>query len=800
MNTLESSDFPMTMPIITEDELIYPFMIAPLFISNEEHIKAAHKATERNGLIFIGFENEDDKGEFPFHNVGVIGSIMREVALPEGRVKLLFKGLYRGKILSVLHSATDSLQVEVDIFSYREYESNKMNALLQVLHEKILHLANLDGRFSPDFLKTIENNDEPNRIVDFVASAMRLSKKQAYDIFAKDDVEERVLGLIEIVIEETQAQRLQKEIKSKVHNKMEQVNKEYFLKEQLKQIQKELGTENMRDEEMEQYEQKLNALKPYMNENAYKEVQKQIKRLSRMHQDSGDANILQNYIEWVLEIPFGKYAKQKLSIQKVAKQLDTDHYSLEKPKERIVEYFAVKELVAQREEQARKEQEGKKDTKIQPKNENKQEKGTILCFYGPPGVGKTSLANSIAKAIKRQLVRIALGGLEDVNELRGHRRTYIGAMPGRITQGLIEAKEMNPVVVLDEIDKVGRSYRGDPTSVLLEILDPEQNHAFRDYYTNFDIDLSQVIFIATANDISTIPAPLRDRMEFISISSYTPQEKCEIAKKYLIPQELQKHGLSQDELKIKTIIESYTREAGVRSLRHKIAQIMRKGATLILKGKKNVVITPHNVGEFLDKIVFEISPADKKNTIGVVNGLAWTSVGGDVLKIEALKIRGKGALTLTGSLGDVMKESAHIAHSVVKMLLDKKILKPKETHKNPIYQLYDIHLHVPEGATPKDGPSAGIAMACVIASILTDSKIYAHIAMTGELTLRGNVLAIGGLREKLIAAHKAGIKTALIPQKNYERDLKDIPKEVLDKLEIIGVSDIKEVLERVLVK
>ncbi|MDE7235769.1 MAG: AAA family ATPase, partial [Helicobacter japonicus] len=446
-------------------------------------------------------------------------------------------------------------------------------------------------------------------------------------------VEERVLGLIDIVIEETQAKKLQKEIKNKVHNKMEQVNKEYFLKEQLKQIQKELGTENMRDEEIEQYEQKLNALKPYMSENAYKEVQKQIKRLSRMHQDSGDANILQNYIEWVLEIPFDKYARQKLSIQKVAKQLDADHYSLQKPKERIVEYFAVKELVAKREADSQKND---KNTKIQ-NNSAKQEKGTILCFYGPPGVGKTSLANSIAKAIKRQLVRIALGGLEDVNELRGHRRTYIGAMPGRITQGLIEAKEMNPVIVLDEIDKVGRSYRGDPTSVLLEILDPEQNHAFRDYYTNFDIDLSQVIFIATANDISTIPAPLRDRMEFISISSYTPQEKCEIAKKYLIPQELQKHGLSQNELKIttpalKNIIESYTREAGVRSLRHKLDKIMRKSATMILKGEKSVTITPHNVGDFLDKIVFEISPADKKNIVGVVNGLAWTSVGGDVLK------------------------------------------------------------------------------------------------------------------------------------------------------------------------
>lgn len=794
MNNIEN-DFPIVMPLVIEDELfIYPFMIAPLFISDESNIKAADKAIKGNSLIFISSTRSDDNQAF--YDVGVIGSIMRKVALPDGRVKLLFKGLYRGKILKVIKSSKEPLSVEVDRIWYKEYDEIKMNALLEVLREKVRHLANLDGHFPPDLLKSIEENSEPNRIVDLIASAMRLSKNQAYTLFAKDDVEERILGLIDYIIEETQAQKLQKEIKSKVHNKMEQVNKEYFLKEQLKQIQKELGTDNARDEEIEQYMQKLDALKPFMGENAYKEVHKQIKRLSRMHQDSGDANILQNYVEWVLEIPFGTYAKQKLSIQKVARQLDIDHYSLEEPKERIVEYFAVKELIAKRE-----------STQAKKGDKEKSEKGTILCFYGPPGVGKTSLANSIAKAIKRKLVRIALGGLEDVNELRGHRRTYIGAMPGRIIQGLIEAKEMNPLIVLDEIDKVGRSYRGDPTSVLLEILDPEQNHAFRDYYTNFDVDLSQAIFIATANDISTIPAPLRDRMEFIAISSYTPQEKYEIAKKYLIPQELKKHGLSQNEFNIsaqalKQVIEKYTREAGVRSLRHKIAQIMRKSAILILKGSESVSITPKNLNEFLDKIVFEISPADKQHSIGVVNGLAWTSVGGDVLKIEAIKIKGKGALTLTGSLGEVMKESAHIAHSVVKVLLDNKFLKQnskssanKSGAKMPIYQNYDIHLHVPEGATPKDGPSAGIAMACVIASILTDSKINASVAMTGELTLQGKVLAIGGLKEKLIAAHKAGIQRAIIPQKNYERDLKDIPKEVQQKLEIIGVSDIQEVLK-----
>lgn len=834
-------EFPMTMPLLVQDEqFIYPFMIAPIFTSNEANIKAAQEAINTNSLVFISSLREDN--ELGFYDVGVIGSIMRKVSLPDGRVKLLFKGLYRGKILNVIdqYEKEGYVSVQADSIHYNEYNSSKMNALLQVLNEKVKILANISSHFPAELPSSIEESKDPNRIVDLIASALSLPKDQAYTLFAKNDVEERVLWIIESVIEEIEAQKLQKEIKNRVHNKMEQVNKEYFLKEQLKQIQKELGVDNSRDEEIAQYKERLLALKPYMNEGAYKEVKEQIKRLSRMHQDSGDANILQTYIEWVLEIPFDKRSKHKLSIEKVAKQLESDHYSLQKPKERIVEFFAIKELIESRlnidtKDKAPKQGKRQKDadsenitlnqdTKIDKSESKTQsvknigEKGTILCFYGPPGVGKTSLANSIAKAIKRKLVRIALGGLEDVSELRGHRRTYMGAMPGRITQGLIEAKEMNPLIVLDEIDKVGRSYRGDPTSVLLEILDPEQNHAFRDYYTNFNIDLSGVIFIATANDISMIPAPLRDRMEFIAISSYTPQEKLEIAKKYLIPQELKNHALSPKELKITTpalkmIIQNYTREAGVRNLRRKIAQIMRKSAVKFLTQKaQTLTITPNDLPELLDKIVFEITPADKKPSIGIVNGLAWTSVGGDVLKIEAIKLIGKGSLTLTGSLGEVMKESAHIAHSVVKVLLDSKYLKPKietkavnkkksesspdseKAKKLPFYQGYDLHLHVPEGATPKDGPSAGIAMACVISSILTDTPLDSSLAMTGEITLQGKVLPIGGLKEKLIAAHKAGIKRALIPQKNYERDLKEIPDEVKESLEIIGVSDIKEVL------
>ncbi|NPA82094.1 MAG: endopeptidase La, partial [Epsilonproteobacteria bacterium] len=474
-------------------------------------------------------------------------------------------------------------------------------------------------------------------------------------------------------------------------------------------------------------------------------------------------------------------------------------------KERIVEYFAVKELLAKR---GYKENEGK---------------GVILCFAGPPGVGKTSLANSIATALKRKLVRIALGGLEDVNELRGHRRTYIGAMPGRIVQGLIEAKEMDPVIVLDEIDKISRSYRGDPTAVLLEILDPEQNDKFRDYYLNFNIDLSKVIFIATANTVSYIPAPLRDRMEFIFLSSYTPQEKFMIAKKYLIPQELKKHALKASEVTItkgalEKIISNYTREAGVRNLRRQLANIFRKAAKEILLSEgevKKITINLKNLSKYLDKEVFSIEEREKKDQVGVVNGLAWTPVGGDVLKVEAIKIKGKGFMQLTGSLGEVMKESAKIAYSVVKVLIDnKKISIPqkeipksaeeekekKEVDQSEVYRRYDLHIHVPEGAIPKDGPSAGITMATAIASILSGSKVRADVAMTGELTLTGKVLPIGGLKEKLIAAYKAKINVAVIPKKNYENDLDDIPDEVKKSMKIIGVERVEEVLDIALVK
>jgi ATP-dependent Lon protease len=798
-------EFPADIPVIAEDELfLYPFMISPLFLSDEKNINAATKAIEENSLVIVCTTKPTHEGERDFdslYDAGVVGSIMRKVALPDGRVKVLFQGLARAK--SIYEVSKEPLMAHVDVIESTEVHKLKVDAILEIVREKVRTLSSVSNYFPPDLLRTIEENHDHNRIIDLICSTVKLKKEQAYNIFVEVDTEKRFLDLIDFLIDEIEGHKLQKEIRSKVHTHIEKVNKEYFLKEQLKQIQKELGTDTSRDEEIEEYRKKLELKKEKMSEDAYKEINKQLERFSRMHPDSSDASMTQTYLDWVLDIPFGSFSKKSLHIDTVEKQLDKDHFSLEKPKKRIVEYFAVKELLELR------------------GVSQKKTAGAILCFSGPPGVGKTSLANSIATALKRPLIRIALGGLEDVNELRGHRRTYVGAMPGRITQGLIDAKKMNPVIVLDEIDKVSRSQRGDPTAALLEILDPEQNSEFRDYYLNFNLDLSNAIFIATANDVSRIPAALRDRMEFISVSSYTPQEKFEIASRYLIPQEVKKHGLKKSELSIskpalKELIHSYTREAGVRNLRRRIADLSRKVAKEILQNPEinKISVTLKNLKTFFDKSVFEIEKTDKIPVVGVVNGLAWTAVGGDVLKIESIRIKGKGTMQLTGSLGDVMKESARIAMSVVKTLIDTRKLKidPKNlpmTFKekedgvkldaSEVYKRYDLHIHVPDGATPKDGPSAGIAMCSVIASILSSKKIRSEIAMTGEVSLSGDVLPIGGLKEKLIAAHKAGMSKVLIPAKNYERDLEDIPQEVQDAMEIIGVTRIEEVLKQILV-
>ncbi|EGK8164503.1 endopeptidase La [Campylobacter coli] len=791
MQIEEMQNYPSNLPILVEDELfLYPFMITPIFISDSANMKALDLAIKNDSMLFVAPSKLENGRSFDeIYDCGVVGTIMRKVPLPDDRVKILFQGYAKARIIKPL--SNKPLEAQIELIKEENLEATKKEALLDVLKEKVRALANVSHYFSPDLLRTIDEGLDASRICDLILNTIRIKKHEAYEFFILTNLEEKLLKLIDLIAQEIEANKIQKEIKNKVHSRIDKVNKEYFLKEQLKQIQKELGSDSQKEDEVRDYYKKLESKKKFMHEDAYKEIKKQIEKFERIHQDNSEASMIQTYIETALDVPFEKVAKKKLDIKEVAKQLNHDHYALNKPKERIEEYFAVRELLEKR--------------GIADKDGAK----VILCLYGPPGVGKTSLANSVAKALKRELIRIALGGLEDVNELRGHRRTYIGAMPGRITQGLIEAKQINPVVVLDEIDKLNRSFRGDPSAVLLEILDPEQNSKFRDYYLNFNLDLSKVIFIATANDISNIPAPLRDRMEFIELSSYTPNEKFHITKKYLIPDELKKHGLKSSELDIndetiELIISEYTRESGVRNLRRKIAELCRKSAKkLLLENIKKVSINVKNLNEFLDKKVFEIEKHDGENRVGQVNGLAWTSVGGDVLKVEAIKIQGKGELTLTGSLGDVMKESARIAFSVIKVLIDEgKIKIPKKMiidPKNNVYDSYNLHIHVPDGATPKDGPSAGITMSTAIASVFSDKKVRSDVAMTGEIDLAGKVLPIGGLKEKLIAAYKADIKIALIPKKNYERDLKDIPDEVKDNMKIIGVTDFDEVLKYALV-
>ena len=800
MKISDYDNFPSILPIIVEEGMfLYPFMISPIFLSQKEDIEAINYAISNNSLIFIAsLANKNDDNEI--NSIGVVGSIMRKVDMPDDRVKILFQGFSKA-IIKDVDTTKPYLMGSIDIIEYDKYNEDAIKSLMSILHEKLKTLSSISNTFPSDIIKSVEDSSQPNRVIDLVSSMLNIEKDKAYRLFVENSTENRLLGLIEVVIQKIESSKLDKEIRNKVSSKIEKTNKEYFLKEQLKEIQSELGVDAHKEEEIQSFKDKLEKIKTHLNDDAYKEVSKQLNKLSRMHQDSGDYSTIHSYLEWVFDTPFGKISKKPLHISDVENRLNQDHYSIDKAKDRIIEYFSIKEL-----------------SELRGKKENR---GVILCFVGPPGVGKTSLATSISNALKRPLVRLALGGLEDVNELRGHRRTYVGAMPGRVVQGLVEAGSMNPVIVLDEIDKIGRSMRGDPTSALLEILDPEQNAHYRDYYLNFHIDLSGAIFIATANDIGKIPAPLRDRMEFIGLNSYTPNEKFEIAKKYLIPQELHNNALRKNEFNItdpalKVLIDEYTREAGVRNLRRKINALMRKSVKEILQNRdiSKVSITLKNIDKYGDKKVFEISPIADKPQVGVVNGLAWTSVGGDVLTIEAVKIKGKGVMQLTGNLGEVMKESARISMSVVKILIDENYLQiPKDTiplstkekedkvsiSSSEIYKRYDLHIHIPEGATPKDGPSAGIALCSVIASILSNQKIDNQVAMTGEVTLIGKVLPIGGLKEKLIAGYKAGVTKALIPIKNYERDLEDIPNEVKDAMEIIPVDNIREVLDIVLV-
>jgi len=790
---IEDYEFPGNFPVLVENGFfIYPFMIVPLFIEGESNLKAVEFSLKENLPLMIINEKKKNK----YYDIGVIGTIIRKVPLNNGTVKILFQGINTAKILGFIRE-DGFLSGKIDLIQKLKYNKANTDALSDILKENISNYIKLSNHIPPDLLQVIIDTKDPYRLSEIIASSLKINYTEAYNLFAEENIENRLTKLMELITKEINSFELKANIKSKAYSKMEKHNKEYLLREQLKEINKELNHDKSKINDIKKFHKKLKKIKPFINKKGFKEIKKQIDRYSTMSHDSGsEASMIQNYIEVALSVPFNKNISKDIHIEEIEKVLDAEHYSLKEPKERIVEHFATREFL---------ESKGI-DKKLNSQN------GNILCFVGPPGVGKTSLANSIASALKRPLVRIPLGGMEDINELKGHRRTYIGAMAGRIVQGLIDAKANNPVIVLDEIDKISKNHRGDPSSVFLEILDPAQNHTFRDYYLNFDIDLSNVLFIATSNEYGRIPYALRDRMESIFIHSYTPQEKLSIATKYLLPQEMKQHGLSKSELKIsdvvmKKIIDSYTKEAGVRGLRRVLAKLCRKSIKIFIsEKKKSMSITLKNLEDFLDKEKYDFSKLGTKNTIGVVNGLAWTAVGGDLLKIEAMYLSGKGIMQITGNLGDVMKESSRIALSVVKKIFASKTLNigisyddGKKYTLEEVYKKIDLHIHIPEGATPKDGPSAGITLACVIASVYSGKKVNRFIAMTGELNLSGEVLPIGGLKEKLIAAFKSGIKKAIIPQKNYDNDLKDIPSEVKESMEIVGVSSIESVLEQVLV-
>jgi ATP-dependent Lon protease len=786
---IDKHQFPDDLPVWTEDNFVlYPFMIVPIFTDNKSNIKAVDYSLKENKLLII----VNKKKKNSYYDVGVIGHVMRKTILSDGKIKILFQGISTGRILAFKKG--DILNANVDLIQQKPYDKDIIDAITDILKENITTYSKISNNIPKDLINVIFETKNPYRLSEIVASSIRIDYKEANSLFIEEDIEKRLTQLINIITKEISSFELKSNIRNKAFSKMEKHNKEYLLKEQLREIHKELDIDKTKIDEVKEYKKKLKQLKPFMYKKAYKEIQKQINRYASISNDGGsESSMIQNYIEVTLSIPFNKHSSKSTDIKNIKEELDNDHYSLKDAKDRILEHFAVKKFLEIK------------------KSKDLKGAGNILCFVGPPGVGKTSLANSIALALKRKLIRISLGGVEDVNELRGHRRTYVGAMCGRITQSLIDAKTMNPVIVLDEIDKLGSNHRGDPSSAFLEILDPEQNNHFRDHYLNFEIDLSKVLFIATANDYAKIPYALRDRLESIFLHSYTPQEKFHIAKNYLLPQEMKKHSLSKQELKIsdtvlKKIIDAHTREAGVRSLRRQISKICRKCIKIFLEeNKSSINVSLKNLSLFLDDEKFDISKPISKNTIGIINGLAWTPVGGDLLKIESMYLEGKGAVQITGNLGNVMKESTKIALSVAKKIFSNKELKIGIKINNKLINLeglnkkIDLHIHVPEGATPKDGPSAGAALACAIVSLYSGRKIDRLCALTGELNLNGDILAIGGLKEKLIAAFKAGIKTALIPKRNFEKDLKDIPDDVKNNMDIIAVSKISEVIKKVII-
>ncbi len=766
---------PEELPLLpTRDVVIFPYMIMPLFIGRDISAKAVDEALAKDRLIFVTAQ-KDPNIEFPqpqdLHETGTVCMIMRMVKLPDGKIKIIVQGLVRAKIKEFLQlSPFIKVRLETVIEPKVTEISLEVEAYIRSVKENLEKASALGKPIPPEVIAIANTLDDPGKLADLVAANIGLKPQEAQEILETIDPVERLKKTASILLKEIELLELQQKIQTEAKEELNKIQREYFLREQLKAIQKELGEKDERQEEIEEFMKKIE--KARMPKEVRKEAEKQLKRLSRMHPDSAEAAVVRTYLEWLVELPWKKSTRDRIDIQKAKEILDEDHYDLENVKERILEFLSVLKL-------------------------KKEIKGAILCFVGPPGVGKTSLGKSIARAMGRKFVRVSLGGVRDEAEIRGHRRTYVGALPGKIIQGIRQAGVNNPVFMLDEIDKLGADFRGDPASALLEVLDPEQNSQFVDHYLGVPFDLSKVLFICTANITDTIPSPLLDRMEVIEIPGYTEEDKVEIAKRYLIPRQLKENGLKEEEVMftekaISFIIRYYTKEAGLRNLERQIGSILRKIARKKAEGEtKNFRITAKTVEKLLGPPKY--IPEEEKpeeDEAGVAIGLAWTPFGGEVMFVEATVMKGKGKLTLTGQLGDVMKESAMAAVSYIRSKAKELNIDENFYYKN------DIHIHVPAGAIPKDGPSAGVTMATALISALTGIPARKDIAMTGEITLRGRVLPVGGLREKILAARRAGIKNVILPYKNA-KDLKEIPKFAKRDMNFFPVKNMDEVIKLV---
>ena len=768
----EELKIPDILPLLpVRDVVVYPYMILPLFVGREISIAAVDHALSRDRLIFLATQkdvSDEEPAPEAIYSVGTVAMIMRMLKLPDGRVKILVQGLAKGRVSEYV-SFKPFYSVRMERITEPAIVENTLEseALIRTVKEQLGKIIALGKVISPEVMVIVENMQEPGSLADLIASNIGLKVDEAQSLLEIIDPLERLKRVNELLNKEYELLTMQARIQSAAKEEMGKSQREYYLREQLRAIQQELGETDARTEEIADLRKGIeNAKMPAATE---KEALKQLGRLEQMHPDAAESGMLRTYLDWLVELPWSKSSKDLLDIKRAKDILDEDHFDLEKIKERILEYLAVRKL-------------------------KKKMKGPILCFVGPPGVGKTSLGKSIARAMGRKFVRISLGGVRDEAEIRGHRRTYVGALPGRILQGLKQAGSNNPVFMLDELDKIGADFRGDPSSALLEVLDPEQNHAFSDHYINLPFNLSNVMFIATANQIDPVPGPLQDRMEVINLAGYTEEEKLQIARRYLVPRQIKENGLTEKALTIsdeavRTLISRYTREAGLRNLEREIGSICRKVARQIAEGeKRHFLINAASVAKYLGPPRFVREEEMERNEIGVATGLAWTPVGGEVLFVEATIMKGKGGLNLTGQLGDVMKESVQAALSYI---------RSKEVELNlpdDFYHTMDIHVHVPAGAIPKDGPSAGVTMITALVSALTRIPVRKDVAMTGEITLRGKVLPIGGLKEKMLAAIRMGVKTVIIPDLD-KKDLADIPRHILKKVKIVAAKSIDDVLK-----